>query len=159
MAVRVVVDRRDQRLTELVDPSRAGVELRLTTSSRALRRSLGPTAWAILEEALLEGGDDGGAWVVRTNVRRLADALGVSKDTAARAVKRSTAYGILVHHPGGHDARGRFSSAYYEIRLEQLAGIVVDSHRVPPGPARGRRTQRRSGEAQPSLFDVGGTQA
>ena len=64
--------------------------------SRATRAAVGPTAWVVLEELALSAEPDGsGRLVARTSVRRLGAALGLDKDTAARALSRLTTAGFV----------------------------------------------------------------
>jgi hypothetical protein len=85
---------------------------------RALRRSLGPTAWAVLADLRLDAtADDAGTQVVRTSARRVAAHLGIGKDTAARALVRLSALGLLHRRPQGADHAGRFTRGIYELRL------------------------------------------
>ncbi len=81
-------------------------------AERALRRSLGPPAWAVLAELHLDavpGGTD--ARVGATSARRIAAQLGISKDTAARALRRRTAAAIVRRRPQATSAGGRFALA------------------------------------------------
>ena len=76
----------------------AGTESRVCLDHRAAmtRRRVGPVAWAVLE-ALVEAGApaEDGAVVATTNVRALADELGLSKDTVAGALSRLIGAGLL----------------------------------------------------------------
>lgn len=55
----------------------------------ALRRSLGATAWFVLEELALRATADGdGTLVVQVSTRELAEALALNKDTVTRALAR-----------------------------------------------------------------------
>ncbi|MBW3651314.1 MAG: GntR family transcriptional regulator [Actinobacteria bacterium] len=66
-----------------------------------------------------------------TNVRRIAANLGVSKDTAARALARLVDAGLVVRHRR-RGASGEFVHSRYEVRLDPGDGITVV---VPaPGP-------------------------
>jgi hypothetical protein len=49
------------------------------------RRALVPSAWLVLEELAVGASQDG---ELSTNVRQLGAGLGLSKDTAARALRR-----------------------------------------------------------------------
>jgi hypothetical protein len=130
------------------------VSLRLSPASRELRRTLGPTAWAVLEELLLGSTQVPEAPIAATSVRRLAEDLSVSKDTAARALKRLIGHGLLVRRPGGHSASGRFNSGGYEIRPERLAGVAVELAVPSPPVGRHRPRQRSPRQAQPALFEL-----
>ena len=91
---------------------------------RALRRSLGPTAWAVLAELHLDASPDGpGATVVATSARRVAAHLGITKDTAARALRRLTAAGMVRRRPQATSAAGRFAPGTYELLLAPPTGL------------------------------------
>lgn len=99
--------------------------LRLSAESRPLRRSLGPTAWAVLEEMALDANaDEAGVAIAATNVRDLAEHLGVVKDTVVRALNRLIAAGVAVRRPQRLQA-GRFGAVVYELRLP--AGLTLSS--------------------------------
>lgn len=97
--------------------------LRLSTESRPLRRSLGPTAWAVLEEMALDAtADEAGAVIATTNVRALGEELGVVKDTVVRALNRLIVVGVVARRPQ-HQCAGRFGAVVYELRLP--AGLTI----------------------------------
>ena len=84
---------------------------------RALRRLLGPLAWAVLADLALDAEpDDAGAHTVTTSARRVAGHLGVGKDTATRALRRLTALGLLERRPQVTGPAGRFGAGSYELR-------------------------------------------
>ena len=56
------------------------------TDSRHWRRRLGPLAWAALEPLALAAHPDHHGWAAPLGVRDIAAGIGVTKDTAARAV-------------------------------------------------------------------------
>jgi DNA-binding transcriptional ArsR family regulator len=56
------------------------------TKSGAWRRRLGPLAWAALVHLALIANPDHHGWAAALGVRDIATGIGVSKDTAARAV-------------------------------------------------------------------------
>jgi hypothetical protein len=78
--------------------------------SRTWRRELGALAWAVLEELAICAHLDGQGWVAPTGVRDVAVAIGVTKDTAARAVAALGAAGLLtrqrVQGPDGRQRSG-----------------------------------------------------
>jgi hypothetical protein len=63
-----------------------GPVLRIAAESRVWRRQLGPMAWAALEHLALAAQPDEAGWVAPVGVRDVAAGLGVTKDTASRAV-------------------------------------------------------------------------
>ena len=108
-------------------PKEVGGELRVSAESRAVRRRLGPLPWAVLEELALSARPHEDSWVAAVGVRALGVAVGVTKDTAARAVTTLKSAGIVtqvrVRTPDG-----RSISAY---RLQLPEGISV--HGCPAG--------------------------
>ena len=82
-------------------------ELVVTPAATSIRRSLGPTAWVVLEELA--------ASPAAMNVRGLADTTGLNKDTVARALGRLIAAGIVRRRPQPNDRGGRFLGAGYEL--------------------------------------------
>jgi len=79
----------------------------LTGAAGSAKAALGPTAWAVLEELTLgaeRGGD--GRLVATTSVRRLAAALGLDKDTVARALARLSSAGYVLRCSTGLPANG-----------------------------------------------------
>jgi hypothetical protein len=105
---------------------------------RALRRSLGLTAWAVLADVCMDAQpDDAGIDVVATSARRVAGHLGIAKDTAARALRRLTAAGILRRRPQGAGPAGRFTPGIYELRLPfPVTALPCRPHEDTVGSAR-----------------------
>ena len=117
---------------------RSGAQPDGEEAERVLRRTLGPTAWAVLADLRLDAElDDGGATVVATSARRVAAHLGIGKDTAARALGRLSAAGLLRRRPQGANAAGRFTCGAYELCLASAVGMTPcrsgeDTVRRPP---------------------------
>jgi len=63
--------------------------------SRTWRRRLGPLAWAALEHLALAAHPDHQGWAAPVGVRDIATGIGVTKDTAARAVTVLRAAGLV----------------------------------------------------------------
>ena len=83
---------------------------------RALRRRLGPVAWCVLEDLIEEARvDSQGRRVATSSVRRLAENLGVSKDTTARALRRLTSAQLIAALPATRSDSGRFGGGAYLI--------------------------------------------
>ena len=136
----------------------------VAADTRALRRAVGVTAWCVLEELLLDAHlEDRGALVATTNVRRLAAQLGVSKDTAARALNRLARAGVVHRVTSARGARGALPTSSYRVDLAQVEGVTVD---VAPAIKTNSQAQPRStprthtrtapliNNPQPSLFDL-----
>lgn len=128
-------------------------QLVVTARAATVRRSLTPSAWLVLEE-LAVGADTVG--IATTNSRRLAADLGISKDTASRAMQRLIAAGLVERIEGRNDSTGRFGAIAYRVDLAE-AGLLVqpanDASTVLAAPPvnptapprmdpRGRRTTR-----------------
>ena len=113
---------------------------------RLLRRSLGPTAWAVLADVRMDARpDEAGIAVAATSARQVAANLGIGKDTAARALRRLTAAGVLRRRPQGAGATGRFTRGTYEVRLSCSAALA---------PCRDSADTVR--EARPEIVDTEG---
>ncbi len=154
----------------------AGAGLLVAPESREVRRSVGTTAWAVLEDVALDAYlDDHGRLLAVTNVRRIALHLGISKDTAARALLRLADAG-LVERQSRRDESGAFSASVYVVCLNHCSGLsrsdgeqrpttpcpvggdtadlvrpaVQDSTASParPGHASSRRSSRRAVRAE-----------
>jgi DNA-binding transcriptional ArsR family regulator len=102
----------------------------VTAAGRVVCRAVGTTAWAVLAGIGLDTEADAhGNLVAVTNVRRIAGDLGISKDTAARALSRLVDAGLVVRHCR-RGAGGHFVRSLYEVRLDPDAGVTV----VAPTP-------------------------
>lgn len=90
-------------------------ELVVTIESRALRRTLGPLAWTVLEDVSFDAVLQDGRWLATTSTRQVADHLGLTPGTVARALARLCTEG-LVHREDRRDARtGRFGESVYVL--------------------------------------------
>jgi hypothetical protein len=153
----------------------------VTAGARELCRAVGATAWAVLCDVALDAEPDPeGRLAAATNVRRIADHLGISKDTAARALARLGHAG-LVGRGSARSESGRFVASRYVVRLgtsgiillpgrscpEDPCPVVADTDAAPgngdtappasrraPRPASSRR--RRTPAEQASLFPADG---
>lgn len=95
----------------------------VSRASRALRRSLTPLEWVVLEDVALDATeDDEGRLLAATSVRQVAERLGVSPGSAAKALSRLRSLGLVTHdrQPG---PGGRFGLSLY--RLVPPAGVDV----------------------------------
>ncbi len=71
-------------------------DLIVKAQSSVWRRRLGPLAWAALEDLALAAHHTEQGWVAPVGVRDIASRVGVTKDTAARAVAVLGAAGLVV---------------------------------------------------------------
>lgn len=103
----------------------------VSADARELRRAVGVTAWCVLEELVLDGELDADRVVVSTNVRRLASAVGVSKDTAARAVARLVRAGVVERVTTERGERGTFPTAAYAVDVASVRGLHLNPTSTP----------------------------
>jgi hypothetical protein len=76
--------------------------------SQQSRRKLGALAWAALEHLALSARQDEHGWAAPVGVRDVATAIGVTKDTAARAVATLATAGLVTRSlVETHDSRRR----------------------------------------------------
>lgn len=115
-------------------------------------RRLGTTAWVVLELLTLEAAADDGALVARTSARSIAEAVSVSKDTAAAALRRLAVAGLVERRPQ-YRTGGRFGSGGYVLHLpaglatgvrrrDEAAPVAAPADRVRPRPTRTPRPHR-----------------
>lgn len=129
-------------------------ELVLTTASRALRRSVGPTAWVVLEALTADAVRDGDALIVMTSVRRLADALGLGRDAVAGAVQ-ALAFAGRIRIESSRNRSGRFTTSRYVV-LPVGALRRADDDRAPATSTASRQRSHASRRQQLSLLDAPG---
>lgn len=143
-------------------------ELRVTAESRAVRRRLGPLPWAVLEELALAARPREDSWLAPLGVRAIGTALGVTKDTAARAVATLRSAGIvtqvrvrtsdgrsvpayLLQLPDGIAVQRRTSSQ--DTHGNGANGVSASRNRDVPGRQRKSQLMRSESPVQVSLFD------
>jgi len=101
-----------------------GTVLFVDARSAAWRRRLGPLGWAALEHLALASRLDDQGWAAPIGVRAVATSIGVTKDTAARAITILAAAGLVTREsvttPGG----GRRSG----YRLHLPDGLELRTH-------------------------------
>jgi hypothetical protein len=115
----------------------------LGAAAEVVRRSVGPLAWCALEVlATSPSTGDGGARVVRSSVCELATRLGVSKNTANRALKTLRSAGLL-EHDQTRGVAGRFDGSSYRLTVSQ--DVIARSAFNHAGPARPTRRRPSSG--------------
>lgn len=89
---------------------------------RALRRSLRPLVWVVLEEVALDAVADAGRLVAHTSARQVAERLGIDPGSSARALQVLRRRGLLrsVADPGPAE---RFGLSVYQLR--PATGLTV----------------------------------
>lgn len=91
----------------------SGCALILGAGTSELRAAVGPSAWRALEELCLRAEPTEHGWVAAGGVRDLGARMGVTKDTAARAVAVLLRAGLVLRHRLGTETGQR---AAYLIR-------------------------------------------
>jgi predicted transcriptional regulator len=85
-------------------------------SSRLVKQAVGLTAWGILEDIALDAILDAeGRLVAETSARRIADNLGINKETVTRHLARLRDYGFVLHEEVRHRGSGRYDTARYVL--------------------------------------------
>jgi hypothetical protein len=111
-------------------PGRARV-LVVTAESSHVRRDLGPLAWTTLQHLALNSHRTAQGWAVGMGVRQVAAGLGVTKDTAARAVARLVSAGLVTREqvkvPGGGCRSG------YSLHLPEPMWLEVTPRSAEEG--------------------------
>lgn len=114
--------------------------------AEAVRRSLGPLAWTALEVLFESSESIDGAVVARSSARCLADALGVAKNTAHRAIVALRRAGLIeptqLRTPDGKFTRGAYRLSVAPSVLRLVEPQVVRSNS-------GRPSKRCSAPAAP----------
>ena len=100
------------------------------SAASELRRRLGPLAWVVLELAVSKSCDG----VASVSARSIAAALGVSKDTAARAVRRLTDAGLM-QRLERHGDDGRFRAGRYRLFVGADVVSIIEVRSVKVAPA------------------------
>jgi hypothetical protein len=100
----------------------------------AVQREVGATAWAALEVLASQADRRGNHLVVAASVRGVADALGLAKNTAHRAVRRLVEAG-LVAPDQARASDGRFVAGAYVLALPPDVLRPLIGELVAPRPA------------------------
>lgn len=121
----------------------------------SLARRIGTTAFAAYIVLALDAEQrDDGRLLVAVSARRLATRLGVGKDTAAVALRRLSAAGLLLVAPRQNEGTGRFAVAVRELRPVPGIGPCRHSEDTAsvPTPDHRRKSKAAEDDAQLGLF-------
>lgn len=125
------------------EPTRSLV---IDATSIELRRSLGPTAWVILEELILTSNGTTHRCSASVSVRSLASRLGLAKDTVARALGRLRRAGLVTACQTRTTA-GIFTTGSYLLTIPD--SVTITTRATSRSSSRVRA--RRSADAQLAL--------
>lgn len=104
-------------------------------SSREVKRAVGVTAWAVLEDIALDARlDDRGRLVAHTNVRRIADNLGLSKNAVAKHLGRLRVFGFVLHEEQRQTDSGRYAASWYVLDPSACIERFTTTPRVEADP-------------------------
>jgi DNA-binding IclR family transcriptional regulator len=119
--------------------------------AEAVRRAVGPTAWAALEALAARADSDSGHAVVTASVRHTATLLGLSKNAAHRAIRRLIDAG-LVEPAQRRDTDGRYLTGDYRLTVPLDVLTVEPATEPAPTPVESRRRRAdRPGQLDLSL--------
>lgn len=129
--------------------------LTLGPAAPSMRRAVGSIAWCVLEHLAETAEDRAGDTVSYESVRGIAGALGVAKDTVARALRRLADADLVTHVPGRTDD-GRFAPSHYQLMVP--VDVFPDLPVTTPitqstRPHRSTNRPRPSDATQLSLID------
>ena len=95
---------------------RAEAFAKVFPSSRLVKKAVGLAAWGVLEEIAIDATlDTEGRLVAETNVRRIADNLGLNKDTVTKYLRRLREYGFVLQEETRDDGSGRYETCRYVL--------------------------------------------
>ena len=119
-------------------PDRAPV---VTPAAGPWRQQLTPSAWLVLEELAISAS---GVGELSTNVRQLGAALGLSKDTVARALRVLIRTGLVERVDEREACSGRFGAVVYRVDRAAAGLTVTDSQPTPAAVPSGSQPSARS---------------
>lgn len=124
----------------------------LGEGAAAVRRQVGPSAWAALEQLMVSTPvGAAGTHVVAASVRDVAAGLGISKNAAHRAMRRLTEVG-MISPSQDRSTDGRFVAGTYRLTIP--ADVLAPAeHLDPPPPALASRSRSRPARSRPAAPD------
>jgi DNA-binding transcriptional MocR family regulator len=128
------------------EPNRRSVVL--GPAAHELRRHVGPTAWAVLEEMVERSTGDCDHLTAQVSIRALASSLGLAKDTVARAVRRLRDIELIVAEQR-RTTVGSFDAGSYRPAVPEPCIAVVC---IPQPVARPSAGSARRPSGQLSLL-------
>ena len=117
-------DRRGSEALRGLSRSSTARSVVVHVASDELRRALGPTSWMVLEELSLSSTGTADNCTARVSIRALAEALGLAKDTVARAVRRLRDAGLVTVAQRRTNA-GVFDTGTYLIARSDSVTLVA----------------------------------
>ena len=126
----------------------------VSRASRALRRSLTPLEWVVLEDVSLDAvEDEDGGLVAATSARQVAEHLGISPGSAAKALSRLRSLGLVTHdrQPG---PAGRFGLSLYRLVPPPGVEVVTASGSTSTLPRTGAPRAESPGTATPRTAEA-----
>ena len=112
----------------------------IAPSPSTVRRRLGPTAWLVFEELVADSTGDPPNPDVAATTRSLAEALGLSKDTVARALTKLHPAG-LVEARQDRTSLGAFTAGRYRIVVPGSVRVIDSAPDRPAAAKRDRAVQ------------------
>lgn len=113
-----------------------------------MRGRVGPIGWLVVEAVAAYAPPGSGVVEVRCSSRSLAEVVGVSKDSVARAFRALTDAGIVERVDHRDERSGRFASTTYRVDLA-AAGITVATVSQTAAPVSTATDQQRTDSRAP----------
>lgn len=112
-----------------------------------VRRAVGPTAWFVLEALAARGSNVSTTFELFCNIRELSAAIGLSKDTIARALRALDEAELVFRSDYRNRRSGRFDRSMYFVDLG-AAGLRIEPTEPDPDAIEATRA-----DAQLSLLN------
>ena len=99
-----------------------------------VRAELGPVAWVVLEA--MTSSTTSASGEASCSARSLAALVGVSKDAAARALRRLGEHDLAVRIDHRDELTGRFGTTTYRVDLAAAGLAVIDGRAARTSPSK-----------------------